>query len=42
MIKEITREEYENWKANWPSSINADYASNIRNKKKNYKYHVED
>ena len=40
--EEITREEYEDWKANWPSSTNADYESNMHNKKKNYKYHIED
>lgn len=39
--EEITREKYEDWKANWPSSTNADYESNIHNKKKNYKYHFE-
>lgn len=38
--EEITREEYEDWKANWPSSTNADYQSNMHNKKKNYKYHI--
>ncbi len=39
--EEITKEEYEDWKANWPSSTNADYEGHIRNKKKNYKYRVE-
>lgn len=40
--EDITREEYEDWKANQPSSTSVDYQSNIHNKKKNYKYHIED
>lgn len=40
--EEITKEEYEDWKANWPSSTNASYEEHIRNRKKNYKYHIED
>ncbi|MBU3209870.1 helix-turn-helix domain-containing protein [Clostridium algidicarnis] len=39
--EEITKEEYEDWKANWPSSTNADYKSNVYNNKKIYKYHLE-
>lgn len=40
--EEITLEEYEDWKANWPSSTSPDYEGHLRNKKKNYKYHIED
>ena len=35
--EEITMEEYEDWKANWPDSTNVDYKSNINNQKKIYK-----
>lgn len=33
---EICKEEYEDWKANWPESTNKDYIPNIKNKRKLY------
>lgn len=40
--EEITLEEYQDWKANFPGSTSKDYEPNIMNKKKNYKYHIKD
>ncbi len=39
--EEITLEECEDWKANFPRSASKDYKPNILNEEKNYKYHVE-
>ncbi len=39
--EEITLEEYEDWKANFPGSTSKNYKPNIMNEKKNYKYHIE-
>lgn len=39
--EEITSEEYEDWKANWPNSTNGDYKSNTHNQKKIYKNHIK-
>ena len=39
--EEITFEEYEDWKANFPGSTSKDYEPNLLNEEKNYKYHIE-
>lgn len=36
MDGEITQEEYEGWKANWPESLAADYKFNPQNRKATY------
>ena len=40
--EEITLEEYQDWKANFPGSTSKDYKPTTMNKKKNYKYHFEE
>ncbi|WP_130806019.1 helix-turn-helix domain-containing protein [Senegalia massiliensis] len=40
--EEITLEEYQDWKANFPGSTSNNYKPTIMNKEKNYKYHFEE